>query len=125
MDFHFLFRVFRPITCAFLLVFLGGCVYPNDPGNVGKSAGWYRKTNPEMFFKSERDRGLIYFIGIHDFSKSNGKSVIPGISMQDLVFTKDRTWFTAFGDPQFTYAYTDFAGRYNPLVLRYLKVHKP
>jgi hypothetical protein len=77
-------------------------------------------TTPSDFFESERSRGLIYFIGIHDF-KPNGKSVIPGISSEEIGFAKYRTWFTPRGDAEFMAAFTAFAARYNPLVMRYLK----
>jgi hypothetical protein len=121
-------RLFRFAACILLilgLVGVNGC--SKDPAIVGRSTAWFRTIDPNVFFRSERNRGLIYFIGIYDPS-AGANSPVPGVSRQDPYFLPYNTWFVpanSIADPklnqEFLEAAKEFAERYNPLVLRYLK----
>lgn len=99
-----------------------------DPAIIGRSAKWYKETNPQRFFEQERQRGLIYVIGIYDPKLGAEKSPVPGISRQDAHHLFYRTWFVPahfYADPElnkrFLNAARNFAERYNPIVVQYLK----
>ena len=111
------------------LLFLAGCVVPNDPAVADRSERWYRRTDPVKFFAHEAARGRVYFVGVFDPALGHD-SPVPGISSRDPAFRVSRTWFVAT-DPtlsrkqneRFDRAVRVFAERYNPLVLAYLKQH--
>ncbi len=111
------------------LLFLEGCVLPNDPAVAERSERWYRRTDPAAFFAREQARGRVYFVGIFDPALGQD-SPVPGISHKDPAFRVARTWFVpteADLNParnrRFEASAREFARRYNPLVLAYLKGH--
>ena len=109
-------------------LFLGGCgILPNDPGIVGRSERWYRHTDPAAFFAHEQSRDRVYFVGIYD-PAAGADSPVPGVRRKDPAYRVARTWFVpsnSIPDPErnrrFVEAAREFARRYNPLVLAYLK----
>ena len=117
-------------ACAGLSV-LTGCVLPkSDPALAGRSAYWYRHTDPAVFFAHEQAQGRIYFLGVFDPARGQD-SPAPGISSRDPAFRVARTWFVPTGqflNPERAAAYDAavrrFAERYNPLVLSYLHEHR-
>ncbi len=119
------------LLCAGVsLLLLGGCgVLPNDPTIVGRSEGWYKHTDPAAFFAHEQQGGRVYFIGIYD-PAAGAESPAPGIRRDDRSYRVAQTWFVpshSIPDPErnrrFVDAAREFARRYNPLVLAYLKQH--
>ena len=109
---------------------LGSCVLPqSDPTLAGRSAYWYRHTDPVAFFAHERSHGRVYFLGVFDPPRGHD-SPAPGIAHRDPAFRVARTWFVPtapFVNPKRAEAYDAavrrFAEHYNPLVLAYLRGH--
>ena len=113
------------------LLFLTGCVLPkSDPALAGRSAYWYRHTDPAAFFAREQAHGRVYFLGVFDPARGQD-SPAPGIARRDPAFRVARTWFVAespfVNDDRRNAAYNAavrrFAERYNPLVLASLHEH--
>ncbi len=108
---------------------LGGCLLPNDPTVVGRSAWWFRHTNPAKFFAGEESHGRVYFIGIYDPADGED-SPVPGVARNDPAYRVSRTWFLPLGntlsparDQRYVASAREFARRYNPLVLAYFRQH--
>ena len=123
-------RRFALLAVSMGLLTLVGCVLPkDDPALAGRSAYWYRHTDPAAFFAHERSRGRVYFLGVFDPARGQD-SPAPGIARRDPAFRVARTWFVPTGqfvNPDRSAAYDTavrrFAERYNPLVLAYLYEH--
>ena len=106
-----------------------GDVLPLDAAVAGRSERWFRRTDPARFFASEAGRGRVYFIGVYDPADGTD-SPAPGISRRDPGFRVSRTVFVPRGNTlsparnqRFEASVREFARRYNPLVLAYLKGH--
>ena len=120
------------ISLATLLLSLGGCTgMGRDPAIVGRRTTWFERTDPERFFAQERRRGLIYFIGIYD-PQLKAKSPAPGVPPGQAQLANIPIWFVPSGsiaDPaenrRFLEAARQFALRYNPLVVAYLRRPPP
>ncbi len=116
-------------ACAVLLL-LGGCgVLPkDDPAVIARSERWFRRTDPAAFFVNEQRHGRVYFIGFYE-SSEEADSPAPGVSRNDPAYRVSLTWFVLPDNSsprrheRFEASAREFARRYNPLVLAYLRQH--
>ncbi len=124
-------RLLLPLLCALAVLPRPshGDVLRTEPALIEHSERWFRYTNPVRFFAKEKRHGRIFFIGIYD-PAAGDDSPAPGVSRRDPAFRVSRTVFVLRGNSlnpdknrRYEASAREFARRYNPLVLAYLKQH--